>query len=155
MVFSFIFFLFILWLLIGLQVYKLPTDRIYATYFGGDEKSGLSPDTEARDMWLKFLPPGHVLPFGCKVCFPSISISYVCWILASHNFKWIVLWVCHKVFVTSAFTTEGDYCFIWMFMVWPLKDKKKLIRVIWVLNMPRSFFPFTFSKIRNDIVDVW
>ncbi|RVW65169.1 Alanine--tRNA ligase [Vitis vinifera] len=45
-------------------VYKLPTDRIYATYFGGDEKSGLSPDTEARDMWLKFLPPGHVLPFG-------------------------------------------------------------------------------------------
>ncbi|CBI27126.3 unnamed protein product, partial [Vitis vinifera] len=47
-------------------VYKLPTDRIYATYFGGDEKSGLSPDTEARDMWLKFLPPGHVLPFGCK-----------------------------------------------------------------------------------------
>lgn len=78
MVFSFIFFLFILWLLIGLQVYKLPTDRIYATYFGGDEKSGLSPDTEARDMWLKFLPPGHVLPFGCKVCFPSISISYVC-----------------------------------------------------------------------------
>ncbi|WJZ80247.1 hypothetical protein VitviT2T_000181 [Vitis vinifera] len=48
------------------KVYKLPTDRIYATYFGGDEKSGLSPDTEARDMWLKFLPPGHVLPFGCK-----------------------------------------------------------------------------------------
>ncbi|KAJ9708026.1 hypothetical protein PVL29_000201 [Vitis rotundifolia] len=48
------------------KVYKLPTDRFYATYFGGDEKSGLSPDTEARDMWLKFLPPGRVLPFGCK-----------------------------------------------------------------------------------------
>ncbi|KAL6494838.1 hypothetical protein OROGR_031638 [Orobanche gracilis] len=48
------------------QVYKLPSDRIYATYFGGDDKAGLSPDTEARDLWLKFLPPGHVLPFGCK-----------------------------------------------------------------------------------------
>ncbi|CAJ2679612.1 unnamed protein product [Trifolium pratense] len=48
------------------KVYKLPSDRIYATYFGGDEKVGLSPDIEARDIWLKFLPPGRVLPFGCK-----------------------------------------------------------------------------------------
>ncbi|KAJ4822824.1 hypothetical protein Tsubulata_015826 [Turnera subulata] len=48
------------------KVYKLPTDRIYATYFGGDEKAGLAPDNEARDIWLKFLPPGRVLPFGCK-----------------------------------------------------------------------------------------
>ncbi|KAF3430958.1 hypothetical protein FNV43_RR25688 [Rhamnella rubrinervis] len=48
------------------KVFKLPTDRFYATYFGGDEKAGLAPDTEARDIWLKFLPPGRVLPFGCK-----------------------------------------------------------------------------------------
>ncbi|KAK7362565.1 hypothetical protein VNO77_04681 [Canavalia gladiata] len=48
------------------QVYKLPSDRIYATYFGGDDKSGLAPDFEARDIWLKFLPPGRVLPFGTK-----------------------------------------------------------------------------------------
>ncbi|RDX98422.1 Alanine--tRNA ligase, partial [Mucuna pruriens] len=48
------------------KVYKLPTDRIYATYFGGDDKSGLAPDFEARDIWLKFLPAGRVLPFGCK-----------------------------------------------------------------------------------------
>ncbi|XP_039132084.1 LOW QUALITY PROTEIN: alanine--tRNA ligase [Dioscorea cayenensis subsp. rotundata] len=47
-------------------VYKLPTDRLYATYFGGDEKAGLAPDNEAKDLWLKYLPPGHVLPFGCK-----------------------------------------------------------------------------------------
>lgn len=50
-----------------MQVYKLPEDRIYATYFGGDEKAGLAPDNEARDIWLKFLPPARVLPFGCKV----------------------------------------------------------------------------------------
>ncbi|TQD90391.1 hypothetical protein C1H46_024028 [Malus baccata] len=48
------------------KVYKLPEDRIYATYFGGDEKAGLAPDDEARELWLKFLPAGHVLPFGCK-----------------------------------------------------------------------------------------
>ncbi|CAN1255168.1 Alanine--tRNA ligase, partial [Linum perenne] len=48
------------------KVYGLPTDRIYATYFGGDEKVGLAPDNEARDIWLRFLPPGRVLPFGCK-----------------------------------------------------------------------------------------
>ncbi|CAO2177209.1 unnamed protein product [Urochloa humidicola] len=48
------------------QVYKLPTDRIYATYFGGDEKSGLAADTESKNIWLKYLPEERVLPFGCK-----------------------------------------------------------------------------------------
>ncbi|XP_044983352.1 alanine--tRNA ligase-like [Hordeum vulgare subsp. vulgare] len=48
------------------QVYKLPTDRIYATYFGGDDKAGLAPDTESKDIWLKYLPTERVLPFGCK-----------------------------------------------------------------------------------------
>lgn len=50
------------------QVYGLPSDRIYATYFGGDEKSGVPADTEARDLWLKFLPRERVLPFDAKVC---------------------------------------------------------------------------------------
>ncbi|XP_057534193.1 alanine--tRNA ligase-like [Amaranthus tricolor] len=48
------------------KVYQLPADRIYATYFGGDEKAGLAADTEAKDIWLNFLPPERVLPFGCK-----------------------------------------------------------------------------------------
>ncbi|KAL5231009.1 hypothetical protein ABZP36_029785 [Zizania latifolia] len=48
------------------QVYKLPTDRIYATYFGGDEKFGLAPDDESKNIWLKYLPKEKVLPFGCK-----------------------------------------------------------------------------------------
>lgn len=64
-------------LIFWLQVYKLPTDRIYATYFGGDDKSGLAPDTEARDIWLKFLPPGRVLPFGTKVCFTLFLFDLV------------------------------------------------------------------------------
>ncbi|KNA09794.1 hypothetical protein SOVF_150310 [Spinacia oleracea] len=48
------------------KVYGLPTDQIYATYFGGDEKAGLTADTEAREIWLNFLPAERVLPFGCK-----------------------------------------------------------------------------------------
>ena len=50
-----------------MQVYKLPTDRIYATYFGGDEKAGLAPDTESKNIWLNYLPVERVLPFGCTV----------------------------------------------------------------------------------------
>lgn len=48
------------------EVYKLPKDRLYATYFGGDEKLGLLPDDEAKQIWLSFLPAERVLPFGCK-----------------------------------------------------------------------------------------
>lgn len=49
------------------KVYKLDPSRLYVTYFGGDEKAGLKPDTEARDLWLKMgLPESRLLPFGCK-----------------------------------------------------------------------------------------
>lgn len=76
---------------LNLQVYKLPTDRIYATYFGGDEKAGLAPDTEARDIWLKFLPAERVLPFGCKVrlC-NNFSLFFA---LASYNYKCLVIYL--------------------------------------------------------------
>jgi len=26
------------------QVYKIPSERLYVTYFGGDDKAGLQPD---------------------------------------------------------------------------------------------------------------
>jgi alanyl-tRNA synthetase len=47
------------------EVYMLPGENLYATYFGGDEAQGLPPDLEARDIWLKFLPASRVMPFGC------------------------------------------------------------------------------------------
>lgn len=47
-------------------VYKLPKDRLYATYFGGDKENNLLPDEEARNLWLRFLPKENVLPFGMK-----------------------------------------------------------------------------------------
>lgn len=49
-----------------LNVYGLPRERLYATYFGGNEAMGLAPDLEAREIWLRHLPSSRVLPFGMK-----------------------------------------------------------------------------------------
>lgn len=35
-------------------IYKLNKDRLYATYFGGDESLGLDPDEEAKAIWCLF-----------------------------------------------------------------------------------------------------
>jgi len=48
------------------QVYGLPPDRFYATYFEGDEGLGLAPDEEARQLWLRYLPEERVLPGNAK-----------------------------------------------------------------------------------------
>ncbi|KAG2441289.1 hypothetical protein HYH02_009882, partial [Chlamydomonas schloesseri] len=48
------------------QVYKLPADRLYATYFRGDPAMGLPADDEAKAIWLRFLPEARVLPYGNK-----------------------------------------------------------------------------------------
>lgn len=48
------------------RVYGLPQERLYATYFQGDDSLGLLPDEEARELWLQFLPAERVLPFGAK-----------------------------------------------------------------------------------------
>ena len=46
------------WILLT-DVYKLDPDRIYATYFEGDDN--VPEDTEARDFWLKYLPKERVI----------------------------------------------------------------------------------------------
>eukprot|EP01041_Mallomonas_annulata_P001725 gene1725-3341_t len=53
-------------------------ERIYATYFGGDEKQGLAPDNEAREIWLRFLPSERILPFGCKDNFWEMGATGPC-----------------------------------------------------------------------------
>ncbi|KAI8061438.1 alanyl-tRNA synthetase [Gongronella butleri] len=48
------------------QVLGLEADRLYVTYFGGDEASGMEPDLDAKQIWLdlgideKRLLPGNV-----------------------------------------------------------------------------------------------
>jgi alanyl-tRNA synthetase len=43
------------------EVYKIDPERLYATYFEGDESQNLPEDVEARDIWLKLLPPNRVI----------------------------------------------------------------------------------------------
>uniref|UniRef100_A0A0N5AUZ2 Alanine--tRNA ligase n=1 Tax=Syphacia muris TaxID=451379 RepID=A0A0N5AUZ2_9BILA len=46
---------------------NIPPDRLYITYFGGDEKSGLKPDEECKQIWLDIgLQENRILPFGMK-----------------------------------------------------------------------------------------
>ena len=44
--------------------WQFPAGRVYATYFGGDEK--IAADTEARDLWLRYLPADQVVPGNRK-----------------------------------------------------------------------------------------
>ncbi|XP_075251225.1 alanine--tRNA ligase, cytoplasmic-like isoform X3 [Convolutriloba macropyga] len=47
--------------------YKIDKERLYFTYFGGDEASGLESDEECRLIWLNLgVPQERVLPFGMK-----------------------------------------------------------------------------------------
>ncbi|KAK9727725.1 DHHA1 domain [Popillia japonica] len=49
------------------EVFKLPPERLYVTYFGGDEKQGLEPDSECKQIWLDLgIKPSHVLPGNMK-----------------------------------------------------------------------------------------
>ncbi|OMH85380.1 Alanine-tRNA ligase, partial [Zancudomyces culisetae] len=47
--------------------YGLEKDRLYVSYFGGDEKQGLEADNEARELWLEMgVEPHRILAFGTK-----------------------------------------------------------------------------------------
>src|SRR5438034_10145075 len=44
------------------EIWKLPKERLHATYFQGDPAENLEPDFEARDLWLRYLPTDRVHP---------------------------------------------------------------------------------------------
>jgi alanyl-tRNA synthetase len=46
--------------------YKIDKDRLYVTVFGGDTTDGLEKDTEAAQIWKKFISPDRILFFGKK-----------------------------------------------------------------------------------------
>lgn len=61
------------------NVYDIPKEWLYVTYFGGDEKLGMSPDLECKDIWLKLgLPENKILPFGMEDNFWEMGISGPC-----------------------------------------------------------------------------
>jgi alanyl-tRNA synthetase len=43
------------------EVYKLPKDRLYVTYFEGDDKEGLEKDTETYELWKALVAEDHIL----------------------------------------------------------------------------------------------
>ena len=49
------------------RVYKLPKDRLYVTYFEGDQKNSLEPDLEAKEFWIQQgVLEDHILPGNVK-----------------------------------------------------------------------------------------
>lgn len=61
------------------RVYGLSPDRLYVSYFGGNEELNVPADFEARDHWLsKGIPPNRVLPFGMKENFWEMGETGPC-----------------------------------------------------------------------------
>jgi alanyl-tRNA synthetase len=48
------------------EVYKLPKERLYVTYFEGDDKEGLEKDTETYNLWKQYVDEAHILPGNKK-----------------------------------------------------------------------------------------
>ncbi|KAF8532539.1 tRNA synthetases class II (A)-domain-containing protein [Gautieria morchelliformis] len=61
------------------EVYKLPKDRLYVTYFEGDPKTGLNPDLEARQFWLDHgVAEDHILTGTAKDNFWEMGATGPC-----------------------------------------------------------------------------
>ncbi|CAG5118590.1 unnamed protein product, partial [Candidula unifasciata] len=59
--------------------YGIPADRLYFTYFAGDEQMNLQRDDECKNVWLSLGIPGcRVLPFGVKDNFWEMGLMGPC-----------------------------------------------------------------------------
>ena len=62
------------------RVFKIPKDRLYVTYFGGDKKNGLEPDEDARQIWIE---TGYAT--DTQVCvFLDLYVLYCFWVSLHH-----------------------------------------------------------------------
>eukprot|EP01036_Dinobryon_divergens_P029414 gene29414-38508_t len=58
--------------------YQIDPNRLYATYFQGDDSQGLSPDLEAKAIWLRYLPASRIIGCGCKDNFWEMGATGPC-----------------------------------------------------------------------------
>ncbi|XP_055537219.1 alanine--tRNA ligase, mitochondrial [Wyeomyia smithii] len=59
--------------------YGIDSNRLYVTYFGGDEPMGLPADLECRDIWVRLgVPPDRIIPFGARDNFWEMGRSGPC-----------------------------------------------------------------------------
>jgi alanyl-tRNA synthetase len=57
------------------EVFKLPKDRLYVTFFEGSPELGLEPDLEARNLWLQVgCLPENILPGNVKDNFWGMQV---------------------------------------------------------------------------------
>lgn len=62
-----------------LDVYKLPKDRLYVTYFEGNEKLELQEDFETKEIWKSLgVAPNRIIPFGMNENFWEMGQSGPC-----------------------------------------------------------------------------
>jgi alanyl-tRNA synthetase len=55
------------------KVYGLPEDRLYATYFEGDDK--VEADLDAKEYWMQYLPEDRIIPSNAKDNFWEVSTA--------------------------------------------------------------------------------
>ncbi|OON69485.1 alanine--tRNA ligase [Hymenobacter sp. CRA2] len=48
------------------EVFKLPKDRLYVTYFEGDQADGTAADTETQELWRQYTSDDRILPGNKK-----------------------------------------------------------------------------------------
>jgi len=58
--------------------FGIDPNRLYATYFGGDDSQGLSADLESKEIWLKYLPESRIIACGCKENFWEMGATGPC-----------------------------------------------------------------------------
>lgn len=73
------------------EVYKLPKEQLYVTYFEGDSKTRLDPDLEAKEYWLaQGVLEDHILPGNAKDNFWG-ALCFILLTCLIHSQRWVPL----------------------------------------------------------------